>query len=151
MEQDVLGFDVAVDHALPVGVVQRVGDGGGDAYSLIDAELGLAIELVPQRLAVDERHHIVKERICLPRVEQRQDVGMLEIGGGRDLLEKPLGAEDRRELRSKDLDRDFPLVPEVFGEVDSRHAALAEVALELVAVGEGCGEPGGDLGHGWLR
>ena len=25
------------------------------------------------------------------------------------------------------------------------------MALELVAVGEGCGEPGGDLGHGWLR
>ena len=75
---------------------------------------GPAIELVPQRLAVDERHHIIKERICHARIEQRQDVGMLEIGGGRDLLEKPLGAEDRREFGPEYLDRDFPLVPEVF-------------------------------------
>ena len=74
MQQDVLGFDVAVDHALPVGVVQRVGDGRGNAHRLIYAELRFAIEFRAQRLAVNERHHIVKERICLARIEERQDV-----------------------------------------------------------------------------
>ena len=64
---------------------------------------GPAIELVPQRLAVDERHHIIKEGICFARIEERQDVRVLEIGGGRDLLEKPLGAEDRREFRPQHL------------------------------------------------
>ncbi len=34
---------------------------------------------------------------------------------------------------------------------DRRHAAFAEVAFDPVAVGEGGGEPGGDLGHGCLR
>jgi hypothetical protein len=39
-------------------------------------------------------------------------------------------------------------VPQVLGEVDGRHAAFAEVALDPVAVGEGGREPGGDLAHG---
>ncbi len=34
---------------------------------------------------------------------------------------------------------------------DGRHATFAEVALELVAVGENGGEPGGNLGHGPIR
>jgi hypothetical protein len=36
---------------------------------------------------------------------------------------------------------------ESVGEVDGRHPAFAEAAFDLVAVGEGGREPGGDLGH----
>ena len=45
LQQDVLGLDVAVDHAVAVRVVERVGHVGGDPHRLVDAELGLAIEL----------------------------------------------------------------------------------------------------------
>ena len=40
---------------------------------------------------------------------------------------------------------------EVLSKVDGRHATLAEVAFELVAISEGGREPGGDFGHGELR
>ena len=48
VEQDVLGLDVAVDDAVPVGVVEGIGDGRGDADRLVDAELGLAVEFRAQ-------------------------------------------------------------------------------------------------------
>ncbi len=73
---------------------------------------------------------------------------MLEIGGRLDLLHEPLGPEHGGEFGSQDLDGDFALVFEVLGEVDGRHAAFAEVAFDLVTIGEGGGEAGGDLGHG---
>ena len=40
------------------------------------------------------------------------------------------------------------MVLEILGQVYGRHATSAKRALDLVAVGEGGGEPGGDLGHG---
>ncbi len=46
-----------------VRVVEGVGDGGGDAHRLVDAELGLAIQLVAERLAVDVRHDVVQESV----------------------------------------------------------------------------------------
>jgi hypothetical protein len=39
-------------------------------------------------------------------------------------------------------------VLEVFGQVDGRHPALTEAALDPVAICEGSREPGGDVGHG---
>ncbi len=60
---------------------------------------------------------------------------MLEIGGGLDLGEEPLGADHRGQLGPEDLDGDLALVPEVVGEVDRGHAARPELALDAVAVG----------------
>ena len=54
--------------------------------------------------------------------------------------QEPLGAEHGGELGLQHLDRDLAVVPEVLGEVDRRHAARAELALDAVAVGEGGGE-----------
>jgi hypothetical protein len=62
---------------------------------------------------------------------------MLEVGGGLDLLEEPLGADDRGELGAKHLDGDLAIVPLVVGQVDRGHAAGAELPLDRVAIGEG--------------
>ena len=62
---------------------------------------------------------------------------MLEPGGEPDLALEPLGAERGGELRVQHLERDRAVVPEVVREVDRRHAAAAELALEPIAVGEG--------------
>ncbi len=64
---------------------------------------------------------------------------MLEGGGGGDLLDEALGAEDGRELGLKDLERDLAVVLEVEGQVDRRHPARAE--LDGVPVGERRSEP----------
>ena len=45
-----------------------------------------------KRLSVDERHDVIEERVSFARIEQRQDMGVLEIGGGGDLLHDAFAA-----------------------------------------------------------
>ena len=54
--------------------------------------------------------------------------------------EEAVAADDGAQLGMQDLDGDLAVVLQVFGEVDGGHAALTELALETVAVGQGCGE-----------
>ena len=65
---------------------------------------------------------------------------MLEIGGDLDLGEEAVAADDGGQLGVQDLDGDLAAVLQVLGEVDGGHAALAELAVEAIAVGEGIGE-----------
>ena len=92
MEKDVLRFHVAVDEATTMGVVQGTGDIAGDSHSISDRELSLAVQSIPQRLALDIRHDVVSGAACLARVVQRDDVRVLQRGGSSDLPEKTLGA-----------------------------------------------------------
>ena len=72
---------------------------------------------------------------------------MLQVGGGPDLGQEPLGAEHGGELGLQHLERDLAVVPEVVGEIDGRHAALAELALDLVLVGQGGVQSFEEFGH----
>ena len=78
LQQDVLRLDVAVNHGAAVRVAQRVGDFARNAHGVVHRQLALAFEPRAQRLAGDERHHIVQQPIGLATVEQRQYVRMLE-------------------------------------------------------------------------
>ena len=149
VQQDVLGLDVAVDDAVAVRVVERGGDLAGDPDRVVDRELLLPVEPVAQRLALDERHDVEEEAVGLARVEQREDVRVLEVGGELDLGQEPLGADHGGELGTQHLERDLAVVPQVLGEVHRRHAAGADLALDAVAVGEGGLEPVEQLGHVW--
>ena len=72
---------------------------------------------------------------------------MLEVGGRLDLAQEPLGADDRGEFGPQHLDCHLAVVLEVLGQVHGGHAALAELALEAVAVRQGFGQAGKDVGH----
>ena len=61
--------------------------------------------------------------------------------------EESLGADGGGKLRSQELDRDLAGVLEVLGEIHRGHAALAQLPLEAVAVGEGGSEVRGDARH----
>ncbi len=61
---------------------------------------------------------------------------MLEVGGDLDLGEEPVAADDGTQFGVEDLDGDLAGVLQVLGEIDGGHAALAQLALEAVAVGE---------------
>ena len=94
----------------------------------------------PQGLALDERHHVVEERAAsrpvggdLARIDEGQNVGMLQVRGDADLAQEPLGAERGGELGLQDLERDRAIVLEVVREEDGRHAAAPELALERIA------------------
>ncbi len=77
---------------------------------------------------------------------------MLQTSGDPDLALESLGAERGGQVRAEHLEGDEAIVAEVPGEVDRRHAAAAELALEEIAVAQGVGEGGIDSSHdpaGW--
>ena len=147
VQQDVFGLDVAMDHVVAVRVVQRARHLGGDAHRVRHRELLFPVHPVADRFAFDVRHHVEEEPVGLPTVEEGEDMRVLEVGRGLDLAQEPLGADHGRELGPEHLDRHPAIVLEVLGQVDGGHAALAELALEAVAVGEGVGQAAGGMAH----
>jgi hypothetical protein len=71
-------------------------------------------------------------------------VRVLQLRREADLGEEALAADHGTELGMQHLDGDLALVLEVLGEVDGGHPALAELALEPVAVGEAGAQAFGD-------
>jgi len=67
---------------------------------------------------------------------------VLQVGRRLDLGQETLGTDDRSEFRLQHLERDLPLVPEIVGQVDRRHPALAELELDAIAPFEGSVEAG---------
>ena len=47
-EHDVLGLDVAMDHTLAVGILERLGDLAADAHRLLEREAFLALQPLPE-------------------------------------------------------------------------------------------------------
>ena len=125
------------------GIVEGAGHLLRDGEGFFQAELLLTLELVAEGFAADKRQHIEEETAGLARVDQGEDVGVVEPGGDLDLGQKALGAEDGAELGTKDLERYFTIVLQVGREVHRGHAARTELALDAVAFFEGGGETGG--------
>ncbi len=132
---------------MPVRVVERVGHLPGDPHRLVHAELRFPVQPAAQRFALDVRHDVEEEAVGGAGVEERQDVRVLELGGGGDLLHEALGTEDGGQLGLQHLDGHLAQVAEVLGQVDRGHAARAELPLDAVAVGEGDGETVGSSRH----
>jgi hypothetical protein len=61
---------------------------------------------------------------------------MLQRRSDVDLRQKSLGAKYSGELRMYDLDCDFALMAEIFGEVDGGHSTFSKLALDTVLAGE---------------
>jgi len=117
-----------------------------NAFALSNRSAGSFSNALPSA-AADERHHVIEESIRLTRVEQRQDVGVLEVRSGFDFLDEPLGAQHGRQLGPQDFQGDLPVVLHVAGEIHRGHAPFTEAALDPVPVGESGRETGGDLRH----
>ena len=82
-----------------------------------------------------------------PRIDQGQDVGMLQVRGDPDFAQEALAAERRGEFGMQHLERDLPIVLEVVGEEDGGHAAPAELALDGVGAGEPILEDRAEVGQ----
>jgi hypothetical protein len=59
---------------------------------------------------------------------------MLQAGGQLDLALEPVGADQRPQLGTQDLQRDGAFVPDIAREIDGSHPAAAELALDHVSV-----------------
>ena len=139
-EEHVVRLDVAVHHALRVREGERVRYLDQDPDRIVDRQLAPAVEPGAERLAGHVGHDVVEESAGLAGVVQRQDVRVLQHGGKLDLAQEALGAERGGQLGPEHLHGDVALVPEIAREVHGGHAALPELALDGVAVGQGSGE-----------
>jgi hypothetical protein len=127
-----------VNDVVAVGVGERAGHFMGDLEGVLEGELPLSIEPLPERFSVQVRHHVVEQAVHFGGVVDREDVRMRESGRGLDLATEPLGTKGSRELGPQDLDGNvMTLEFEDSCEVDRGHPAAAELALDHVAVGEG--------------
>ena len=129
-----------------MGVRQRVGHFAQNANRVGDRQLALR-QPSAERFSVHVGHHVIEEAVGLARVVERQDVRVLQAGGHLDLAEEPVRAERGGEVGTEDLHRHLAVVLEVLGEVHRRHAALTQLALEAIAVGEGGHQAIEQLGH----
>jgi hypothetical protein len=138
-QEHVLGLEVAVDDPARVRVVERVGQLTHQTRGLGRVEGAVAVEPRAQRLARHERHDEVEQPGGLTRVEERQDVRVLQPCDEPDLAQEAVSAEGGRELREEHLDRHLALVSPVARQEDARHPAAPHFTGELVSVGEGAG------------
>jgi hypothetical protein len=138
VHEDVLRLHVAVKHAVPVGIVERGGDGAPHADGIGDGEPAFALEARAQRLAAEIRHDVVQKSGRLARVVERHDLRMHQPRGDPDLAEESLRDGAAGYLGPQHLDGNLTPVLEVFGDVDRCHPAAPELAVEPVAFSEGC-------------
>ena len=152
VEQDVFRLEIPMDDVLRVCVPQGGGDLPRDPERLLNGELFLTCQTVAQRFAGDVGHHVEQQPVRLTGVVQRQDVGVIQPGGDLDLTQKPVGPEGRRQLGAEHLDRHLTVMLDVAREIDRRHAAPSQLALDGIAAGEGGVETVLVIGpHGWAR
>jgi hypothetical protein len=147
-EQDIFRLDVPVNHAARMGVVQRRSNPPGDLDGFFNRQLPLLNEPLPQGLALYVRHHIVELRSDATRVQQRQDVRVLQSSRYADFPEEAIVAQDGSQLGSQQFEGDRPVVPEVLRQVHCRHAALPQLALDTISIAQGVQEICRWVAHG---
>ena len=151
-EQNVLRLHVAMHEALPMREVETGADFLSDAERVLQRQRPPPPPLVleqalAQRAAGHVRLHVVQHASSFARIDERNDVGMGQLRGDADFTKEPFGPESRGDLRAQNLDGHLATVLLLVGEIDGRHAATAQLALDRITVRE-CG---GNRGTGGLR
>jgi len=140
LQHDVGRLHVPVDDPLGMSEGQGPGHFPGDLNRILHRELPFPLQAIRQGFPPNEGHDVVEEAGGVPGVEQREDVGMREVGGGADLPEEAVGPDGLGQIRQQDFHRHRPLVLQVTGTVHRGHAAGIDLGLDAVAVGEGLSE-----------
>ena len=129
---DVGGLDVAVDDAGRMRGGQRARHLLGIAERLEQRETLRGDELV-QRLARHVLHHEEVDPRLVHDVVQRDDIGMVEGGGGARLLqEASLAVRIGDLVVREDFDRDSAVQPRVARTIHLAHPARAKEGLNLI-------------------
>ena len=119
-------------------MVQGVGDFARNPQRLLQRELALAVNAPPQGFALDARDDVEDGALVLARIEQGQDVWVLQAGEHANLSREALSTLRGPELGVTDLEGDRTVVAQIAGAVDGGHATAAELSLDRVSTGEWC-------------
>ena len=119
-----------------MGIVERARHLAGELDGLCDRQSAHAGQPPSQRLAFDEWHDVVEQAVGAARVDEGEDVWVVEAGGDLYLAEKPVRADVRGQMRMQHLHCHGPAMLEVLGQIDRGHATPPDFPLEVVAAGE---------------
>ena len=145
-EHQVAGLDVAVDHAVLVGVLQAQGRLVDEVAGVGHRQRPAGLDQLRQVEALDVLHG---QDEALAEAEGRvggDDVGVVELGRGADLAEEAVEhAAAVDEVAADDLEHLLAAHERVLGQVDDAHAAAAQLAEDLVigVVGQSRGQRAG--------
>ena len=133
IDQKIGGFDVAVDQAGLVGMVQPVGrladEVGGDKI----IHRSVAFDHLLQVAALDVLHYHVVDVAVVVNVVRADDVAMIQLGDGLGLaVESGQIGRVFHAVFGQHLDGHAPLHEHVFGQVHAAHSARAQVVQELI-------------------
>jgi hypothetical protein len=115
-----------------MSVVERTGDGPGNAACLLHRNAPFTIEEIAERLAYDEGHYIIEKAVCLAGIEKRENVRMVEPRSEANLTKEAVRAERRGQIGMEYLYGNVPSVAKIFSEIDRSHAATSDLANDPV-------------------
>ncbi len=108
--ENVLRFQIAMDHARRMGMGQGIGDVPQQPDGFRNGQRAIPDESLSKRLAGHIRHHVVEQPVDFTRVDQCQDVRVREARGNPDLNEEACGANPCGDSGLQDLENHFPVV-----------------------------------------
>ena len=136
-DHDVLRFDVPVDDAMGVRVLQCLTDLRGVVQRLDGAEYTMLRHALLERLAFDKLHDDILRLPAVADIVDRDDIRLREHGDRVCLrLEAVFQLSVRRHFITQDLDGDIAVQLVAHGLVNDRHAAAADDLQDLVAIVE---------------
>ncbi len=137
VEQNVVGFDVAVDDAAGVRVPKRFADVGQEPGRPMGIQGTASRDALRERFARHVRHREEHEIADLVDGVDRDDVRMGERGHCARLTQEPLAAGFvDRELGREHLDRHAPVQPALPRDVHKAHTASTDGRLDVVRMSE---------------
>ena len=129
-----------MDHAVPMRVVQGVGDLDGGAQREWQRQRAV-FESPGERRAVDILHHQEDRRAVVADVMERADIGVCDAGDGAGFVAKPFDSAARRvhELAGEELEGHGPIESRIARTVDLTHSPGPEGGQDLERAEAGAG------------
>ena len=121
-------------------VLEGVAHLGSDADRLVHGERPVARQPILQRIPLHVLHHVEEQLVRFVGFEEGDDVGVGKLRREEDFALEAPAPQVVASRRRQHFDGHAPAELHVGGEVDGRHAALAQLTYEGVAPREGTGQ-----------